>query len=90
MKAAEHNALRQKLKTRQRVEFTMAILEDFPELVIDIVFAVGLKDTNEALSFADIALFMLGAVLSSVPHWQMPLDVRQVPVNPGGRQGDVR
>ena len=42
----------------------MAILEDFPELVIDIVFAVGLKDTNEALSFADIALFVLGAVLS--------------------------
>ena len=42
----------------------MAILEDFPELVIDIVFAVSLKDTDEALSFADIALFVFGAVLS--------------------------
>ena len=42
----------------------MAILEDFPELVIDIVFAVSLKDSDEALSFADISLFVFGAVLS--------------------------
>ena len=46
-----------------RVEFTMAILEDLPELVIDVVFAASL-DGSEALSFADIALLVFGAVLS--------------------------
>lgn len=59
----EHDALVQKLKTRMRVEFTMAILEDLPELVIDVVFAASL-DGDEALSFADIALLVFGAVLS--------------------------
>ena len=53
----------QKLKTRQRVEFAMAILEDFPELVIDIAFIASLEDTD-TLSGADIALFIFGAVLS--------------------------
>ena len=53
----------QKLKTRQRVEFAMAILEDFPELVIDIAFIASLEDTD-TLTDADIALFIFGAVLS--------------------------
>ena len=50
----------QKLKTRQRVEFTMAVLEDFPELVIDVVFLV----MGAELTSSDTALFVFGAVLS--------------------------
>ena len=42
----------------------MAILEDLPELVIDIAFAADVAKSGEVLSEADIALFAFGAVLS--------------------------
>ena len=62
----EHEAFVQTLRTRQRVEFAMAILEDFPELVINIVFATsqGNQLDAEPLSTADISLLIFGAVLS--------------------------
>ena len=62
----EHDAFVQTLRTRQRVEFAMAILEDFPELVINIVFAVNQSNQPDAepLSIADISLLIFGAVLS--------------------------
>ena len=42
----------------------MAVLEDFPELVIDIVFLTVLGTSDEELTSADIALFVFGALLS--------------------------
>ena len=42
----------------------MAIVEDLPELVIDVVFLVELSGSDESLTEADIALFIFGAVLS--------------------------
>eukprot|EP00729_Bicosta_minor_P005619 gene5619-24586_t len=63
----KHDAIVQKLKTRQRTEFAMAILEDLPELVIDAVFLADVAksgDEEEALTTADIALFVFGALLS--------------------------
>jgi hypothetical protein len=60
-----HMALVVKLKNRQRVEFTMAVLEDLPELVIDGVFLYILgRTTDEELTSADVALFVFSAVLS--------------------------
>ena len=67
----EHEAFVQTLRTRQRVEFAMAILEDFPELVINIVFATSQGNQldqgevdAEPLSTADVSLLIFGAVLS--------------------------
>ena len=54
-----------KLRNRQLVDLSMAILEDIPELIIDIIFVSSLEG-DDSLTGADIALFVFTILVTLV------------------------
>jgi hypothetical protein len=57
-----------KVKSRMRLDFSMGLLEDIPELAIDVAFVVVVftkdVDDEDTMDGADISLFVLSAILS--------------------------